>query len=153
MFNINLATASGVREVITRYGLQAKKKLGQHFLIDGHVLGKIISAAEIGPGDFVLEIGPGIGGMTQALAAVAGHVLAVELDKQLVPVLRLMFAEEKVTVVQGDILRLDLHQELLENKLISGAILTPRQSFALQNFATPLGKGVTPPSQANNLVG
>jgi 16S rRNA (adenine1518-N6/adenine1519-N6)-dimethyltransferase len=109
---VNLATVAGVREVTARYGLQAKKKLGQHFLIDGHVLGKIIAAADIKEGDTVLEIGPGIGSMTQALLKAGARVLAVELDKQLVPVLESQFAGEDFTVKQGDILRLDL-KELL----------------------------------------
>lgn len=108
MFNINLATAAGVREVVSRYGLQVKKKLGQHFLVDGHVLQKIIAAADIGACDLVLEIGPGIGGMTQALLAAGANVLAVELDKQLVPVLEELFIGQALTVVQGDILQLDL---------------------------------------------
>ncbi|MCL1882909.1 MAG: 16S rRNA (adenine(1518)-N(6)/adenine(1519)-N(6))-dimethyltransferase RsmA [Defluviitaleaceae bacterium] len=103
---INLASASGVKEIMSRYGLQAKKKLGQHFLVDGHVLSKIISG--VGVGDFVLEIGPGIGGMTQALLSAGAKVFAVELDKQLVPILEEMFADEDFTVVQGDILRMDL---------------------------------------------
>ncbi|MCL2224744.1 MAG: 16S rRNA (adenine(1518)-N(6)/adenine(1519)-N(6))-dimethyltransferase RsmA [Defluviitaleaceae bacterium] len=108
MTELNLATAAGVREVSARYGLLAKKKLGQHFLIDGHVLGKIIAAAEIGADDLVLEVGPGIGGMTQALLNAGASVLAVELDKQLVPILQVMFTGEKFTIVQGDILRVDL---------------------------------------------
>ncbi|MCL2578224.1 MAG: 16S rRNA (adenine(1518)-N(6)/adenine(1519)-N(6))-dimethyltransferase RsmA [Defluviitaleaceae bacterium] len=112
---INLATVAGVREVTARYGLMAKKKLGQHFLIDGHVLSKIISAADICADDTVLEIGPGIGGMTQALLAAGANVLAVELDKQLVPILSEMFAGENFTIVQGDILRVDL-TELLGDK-------------------------------------
>ena len=112
MTNLNLSTRAGVREVVERYGLQAKKKLGQHFLVDGHVLGKILAAADVGADDVVLEIGPGIGSMTQALAANAGHVIAVELDKSLVPVLEELFAGEPVTVVQGDILRMDLAELL-----------------------------------------
>ncbi|MDR0273608.1 MAG: 16S rRNA (adenine(1518)-N(6)/adenine(1519)-N(6))-dimethyltransferase RsmA [Clostridiales bacterium] len=111
---INLASAAGVREISARYGLQAKKKLGQHFLIDGHVLSKIIAAAKIERGDFVLEVGPGIGGMTQALLAAGANVLAVELDRQLVPVLENFFAGETVSFVQGDILRIDLKEILAE---------------------------------------
>jgi len=107
---INLATVAGVREITARYGLAAKKKLGQHFLIDGHVLSKIIAAADISAGDTVLEIGPGIGGMTQALLAAGANVLAVELDKQLVPVLSEIFENENFTIVQGDILRVDLSE-------------------------------------------
>jgi len=101
-----------VREVIDRHGLSAKKKLGQHFLVDGHVLDKILNAADVGAADAVLEIGPGIGGLTQGLVERAGHVVAVELDKQLIPILQNQFANDPVTVVQGDILRIDLPQIL-----------------------------------------
>jgi len=104
----NLSTRAGVRQVIERYGLQTKKKLGQHFLVDGHVLSKILAAANVSKDDLVLEIGPGIGSMTQALAANAGHVVAVELDKSLIPVLQELLAGEPVTIIQGDILRMNL---------------------------------------------
>jgi len=109
---INLASAAGVREITKRYNLQAKKKLGQHFLIDDHVVQKIILAAGVAPGDNVLEIGPGIGGMTQAILAAGAYVTAVELDKQLVPILSEMFAEENFRIHQGDILRVDLREIL-----------------------------------------
>ena len=103
-----LTTRAGVREVVERYGLAAKKKLGQHFLVDQHVLNKILNAADVGKDDVVLEIGPGIGGLTQGLLARAGHVVAVELDKQLVPILQTQFANEPFTLVHGDILQVDL---------------------------------------------
>ena len=86
--------------------------MGQHFLVDPFVLEKIIRAAEISENDVVLEVGPGLGAMTQALATNAFHVVAVELDKQLVPVLRELFEEQPVTVIQGDILRLDVRELL-----------------------------------------
>ena len=108
----HLTTRAGVRQVVEKYGLAAKKKLGQHFLVDGHVVDKILKAADVNQKDVVLEIGPGIGGLTQALASQAGHVVAVELDKQLVPILQTQFANAPVTIVQGDILRVDLHQIL-----------------------------------------
>ena len=97
-----------MREVITKYGLTAKKKLGQHFLVDEFVLEKIIHSANICDEDLVLEIGPGVGALTQALAKKAGHVLAVELDSTLVPILKEVFANDPVTIVQGDILKIDL---------------------------------------------
>lgn len=110
--NRYLTTRAGAREVIDRHGLAAKKKLGQHFLVDGHVLDKILNAADVDTGDVVLEIGPGIGGLTQGLIERAGHVVAVELDKQLVPILQNQFVRDPVTIVQGDILRVDLPQIL-----------------------------------------
>ena len=74
-------------EVLQKYQFHFAKKFGQNFLIDTHVLDKIIAAAEITKDDFVLEIGPGIGTMTQYLAQAAGKVIAVEIDKNLIPIL------------------------------------------------------------------
>jgi len=111
-----LITHAGVKSIISRYGLAPKKKLGQHFLVDNHVLEKILNAADVGEGDLVLEIGPGIGALTQGLISrvgSTGQVIAVELDKQLVPILEALFAGENLTVVQGDILRLDLGDILM----------------------------------------
>lgn len=108
----HLTTRAGVRAVIEKYGLAAKKKLGQHFLVDGHVLNKILNAANVTTSDVVLEIGPGIGGLTQALVQLAGHVVAVELDSQLVPVLESQFVGAPLTVVHEDILRVNLEKIL-----------------------------------------
>jgi len=136
MNNLDLSTRAGVRTVIERYGLSAKKKLGQHFLVDGHVLRKILAAAHVGADDLVLEIGPGIGSMTQALSARAGHVIAVELDKSLVPVLEELFADEPVTIVQGDILRMDL-RELL-SKGLSGLKTGTKSPDACSRLSSPV---------------
>ena len=114
----HLTTRAGVRAVVERYGLSAKKKLGQHFLVDGHVLDKILNAADIQAGDTVLEIGPGIGGLTQGLLERGAKVVAVELDKQLIPILQVQFADADFTLVQGDILQVDLNEILGECKNI-----------------------------------
>ena len=96
-------------ETIKKYGFDFQKKFGQNFLIDGRVLEKIMDAAEIGPEDCVLEIGPGIGTMTQYLAEAAGEVFAVEIDKNLLPILGETLAEyDNVTVVNEDILKVDI---------------------------------------------
>ena len=116
--NNHLTTRTGVRAVIEKHGLAAKKKLGQHFLVDGHVLDKILNAAEITPDDIVLEIGPGIGGLTQGLLNRGAHVVAVELDKQFIPILQSQFAGSPFTIVQGDILRVDLPQILAPYKTV-----------------------------------
>ncbi len=95
--------------VLNRYGFRFQKKYGQNFLIDSHVLDKIIDAAGIGPEDFVLEIGPGIGTLTQYLAEAAGEVVAVEIDPRLIPVLEDTLSEyQNVTVINEDILKVDL---------------------------------------------
>lgn len=96
-------------EVIQKYGFDFQKKFGQNFLIDSHVLEKIISAAGITKDDFVLEIGPGIGTMTQYLAEAAREVIAVEIDRNLIPILEETLADyDNVTVINQDVLKTDL---------------------------------------------
>lgn len=96
-------------EVLQKYDFVFQKKFGQNFLIDTHVLDKIVSAAEITKDDFVLEIGPGIGTMTQYLAYAAREVVAVEIDKALIPILEDTLQEySNVTVLNEDILKVDI---------------------------------------------
>ena len=96
-------------EVLQKYNFVFQKKFGQNFLIDEHVLDKIISAAGIGSDDFVVEIGPGIGTMTQYLAQAAGKVIAVEIDKNLIPILEdTLSGYDNVRVINEDVLKLDL---------------------------------------------
>lgn len=103
-------------EIIQKYEFAFQKKFGQNFLIDGHVLNKIIHAAGITEEDFVLEIGPGIGTMTQYLAEAAKRVLAVEIDRMLIPILEETLADyENVEVLNADILQLDI-KKLVEEK-------------------------------------
>lgn len=96
-------------EIIQKYGFVFQKKFGQNFLIDTHVLDKIIRAAGITKEDFVLEIGPGIGTMTQYLAEAAGSVCAVEIDRNLIPILSETLSDyENVSVLNEDILKVDV---------------------------------------------
>lgn len=96
-------------EVIKKYQFAFQKKFGQNFLIDAHVLEKIIAAADITKEDMVLEIGPGIGTMTQCLAEAAGRVTAVEIDRMLIPILRETLADcENVEIINEDILKVDI---------------------------------------------
>jgi 16S rRNA (adenine1518-N6/adenine1519-N6)-dimethyltransferase len=96
-------------EVLKKYQFNFQKKFGQNFLIDSHVLEKIIAAAEITKEDFVLEIGPGIGTLTQYLAEAAGHVTAVEIDDSLIPILAdTLSAYDNVDVIHEDVLKVDL---------------------------------------------
>lgn len=96
-------------EVIKKYDFAFQKKFGQNFLIDAHVLNKIIASADITKDDCVLEIGPGIGTMTQYLAEAAGKVVAVEIDRNLIPILSETLADyENVTVINEDVLKLDI---------------------------------------------
>ena len=98
-------------EIIQKYKFAFQKKFGQNFLIDTHVLDKIISAAGITKEDCVLEIGPGIGTMTQYLAEHAGRVVAVEIDTNLLPILdETLKGYDNVTVINNDILKLDINK-------------------------------------------
>lgn len=97
-------------ELIQKHQFVFQKKFGQNFLIDPHVLDKIIRAAQIEKEDVVLEIGPGIGTMTQCLAEAARQVLAVEIDDNLIPILQeTLKAYDNVKVIHGDILKVDIH--------------------------------------------
>lgn len=105
----NLGNPKNTIEIIQKYEFMFQKKFGQNFLIDTHVLEKIISAAGITKNDCVLEIGPGIGTMTQYLAENAEHVVAVEIDRNLIPILKETLADyDNVTVINEDILRVDI---------------------------------------------
>ncbi len=103
-------------EILQKYDFVFQKRFGQNFLIDPHVLEKIIAAADISKEDFVLEIGPGIGTMTQYLAEAAREVVAVEVDRSLIPILTQDTLKdwENVTVINEDILKVDLQQLVLE---------------------------------------
>lgn len=97
--------------VLNKYHFVFQKKFGQNFLIDTHVLDKIIRAAQITEEDFVLEIGPGIGTMTQYLAYAAREVCAVEIDRNLIPILEDTLKDyDNVTVLNEDILKVDIGQ-------------------------------------------
>ena len=98
-------------EVLQKYEFVFQKKFGQNFLIDTHVLDKIINAADITKDDFVLEIGPGIGTMPQYLACAAREVYAVEIDKALIPILEDTLSDySNVTVLNEDILKVDIRK-------------------------------------------
>ena len=97
--------------VMQKHGFTTQKKFGQNFLIDTHVLDKIIRAANITKDDMILEIGPGIGTMTQYLAEAAGKVIAVEIDKNLIPILEDTLSDyDNVRVINDDVLKVDLRK-------------------------------------------
>ena len=104
-----LGSPKNTIEIIQKYHFMFQKKYGQNFLIDTHVLDKIVRAAEVTKEDCVLEIGPGIGTMTQYLAENAGHVVAVEIDPNLIPILEETLADYgNVTLMNADILKVDI---------------------------------------------
>ena len=105
----NLGSPQNTIDVIQKHGFRFQKKYGQNFLIDTHVLDKIVSAAGVTKDDLVLEIGPGIGTMTQYLAEAAREVVAVEIDKNLIPILEETLSEyDNVTILNEDILKVDI---------------------------------------------
>lgn len=102
-------------EVLEKYRFHFQKRFGQNFLIDTSVLDRIVSAAGIGKDDCVLEIGPGIGTMTQYLAESAREIIAVEIDKNLIPILEDTLSEyENVSVINDDILKVDINRIVRE---------------------------------------
>lgn len=104
-----LGNPSGTIEVLQKYQFNFQKKYGQNFLIDPHVLDKIVRAADVTKEDCVLEIGPGIGTMTQYLAEQAKKVIAVEIDKNLIPILEdTLSSYSNVTIINEDILKVDM---------------------------------------------
>ena len=106
-----LASPTATSEIIKKYNFAFQKKFGQNFLIDGNVVSSIVDAADITKDDVVLEIGPGIGTMTQYLCERAKQVIAVEIDKMLIPILEETLSEyDNVEVINKDVLKLDLNE-------------------------------------------
>lgn len=107
----NLGIPQNTIEILQKYNFRTQKKYGQNFLIDTGVLNRIVDAAEITGEDCVLEIGPGVGTMTQYLAERAGEVVAVEIDKNLIPILKdTLSGYDNVTLINEDILKVDINQ-------------------------------------------
>lgn len=111
---MELSRPSAVKELLVRHGLQPSRSLGQNFLVDRNFLQKIVQAAAISPGDTVLEVGPGLGTLTQALALAGAQVLAIEKDRRLQPVLQEVLAGLPVQVTYADALQTDYRQLLAE---------------------------------------
>ncbi len=110
-----LGTPAATAEIIRKYGFSFQKKFGQNFLVDANILNKIVDSADIYKDDCVIEIGPGIGTLTQYLAESAGEVIAVEIDKNLIPILNeTLSGYENVTIINGDILKTDINKLVCE---------------------------------------
>lgn len=108
-----IASPQVTNHILHRFKLRADKKLGQNFLIDESVVRRIVEAAELTPEDTVLEVGPGIGTLTQGLAESGASVVAVELDKRLLPVLDVTLeGYDNVRIVNGDILQVDIMEQV-----------------------------------------
>jgi len=112
----HLGNPKSTVEVLERFNLTAQKRFGQNFLIDSNILDNIVKNALISEEDTVLEIGPGIGSLTERLCEAAGKVICVEIDKKMLPVLEHTLSEyENVTVINGDILKTDIKKLLEEH--------------------------------------
>lgn len=110
-----LGTPTATAAIIKRHGFGFQKKFGQNFLIDANILEKIMDSAEVTKEDCVVEIGPGIGTMTQYLAEKAREVIAVEIDKNLIPILEETLKEyENISIMNEDILKVDLNRLVQE---------------------------------------
>ncbi|MGL4362619.1 MAG: 16S rRNA (adenine(1518)-N(6)/adenine(1519)-N(6))-dimethyltransferase RsmA [Cellulosilyticaceae bacterium] len=110
-----IATPDGTKAVLNRYPFVFQKKFGQNFLINPKVLEQIVTAADITKDDCVIEIGPGIGSVTQALLENAGRVIAIEIDNQLIPILDEQFGKEPhFRLIHKDVLKVDLKQLIAE---------------------------------------
>lgn len=125
---------TSIKRELLEYGLFPKKRLGQHFFVDRNILDKVIRTAQVEKGDVVLEVGPGLGEMTLALARLAKHVIAVEIDPKLVEILKKKLADcPNVDVVKGDILTINFRKiDFLEGQKLKVVANLPYQ------ISTPL---------------
>ncbi len=111
-----IATGRRTKEIIEKYDFVFKKKFGQNFLIDTHVINKIINSAELNKDDLVIEIGPGIGSLTEEIVEQCGKLIAIEIDNNLIPILTEMFGDyENFELINEDVLKIDFNKLLEEN--------------------------------------
>lgn len=112
-----LGNPTNTIKILEKYGFSFQKKYGQNFLIDSNIIKKIVQEAGVKKDDFVLEIGPGIGTMTQILCENAREVVAVEIDKKLIPILTqdTLSFYDNITIINEDILKLDINKLILEH--------------------------------------
>ena len=116
-----ISTYSKTSEIIKKHSFQVKKYYGQNFLIDRHVVNKIIAGSGVCADDFVIEIGPGIGGLTQRLAPLAKYITAVEIDKNLIPILEDNFSNyDNVDILNQDILKTDI-EDIIKSRGFANA--------------------------------
>ena len=119
-----LGNPARTAEVLNKFGISAQKRYGQNFLIDSNILEKIVKSAGITKDDTVLEIGPGIGTLTQHIANAAGKVICVEIDTKMIPVLEYTLSEfDNVTVINQDILKADIKGILAEHGAESAKVV------------------------------
>ena len=107
---------SDISHLLETHGLAPRRAFGQNFVVDPNTVRRIARLADVGPGDFVLEIGAGLGSLTLALAETGAHIVAIEIDKGLIPILEETLADyDNVTIINEDVLKVDL-KKLIEEK-------------------------------------
>ncbi len=117
-----LSSHRATKSVVEKHGFKFSKSLGQNFLIDDNVIDRILQGARLSEGDKIIEVGPGIGTLTREMGKVADKVVAIEIDKTLIPILRETLDEfENIEVINQDILKVDVEQ-LVEEKLSGGPV-------------------------------
>ncbi len=121
VFKINnlekIATGKKTKEIVEKYDFVFKKKFGQNFLIDTHVINKIVGSANLTKDDLVIEIGPGIGSLTEDMIEQCGKLIAIEIDTNLIPILTEVFSEyDNFELINEDVLKIDFNQLLEANK-------------------------------------
>ncbi len=132
----DLMRSGGTMDVLRRFDFTARKKYGQNFLIDNNILDRIIEASGVSKDDFVIEIGPGLGSMTERLCQAAGRVAAVEIDSELIPILSETLAPfDNVTLLNQDILKTDISELVRENctPVVQDCLLGEEESDSLGN--------------------
>lgn len=118
---MKLYSPATISEVRKKYGFQFSKSLGQNFLTDKNIIDKIIEKSMIGKGDLVIEIGPGIGVLTAAASEVAGKVIAIEIDRNLIPILKETLSDyDNIEIINSDVLKTDFTTLLEQNEEING---------------------------------
>lgn len=122
---MKLYSPATINEIKHKHGFKLSKSLGQNFLTDKNIIDKIVEDSIIGKGDLVIEIGPGIGVLTAAAAEAAGKVVAVEIDRNLIPILKeTLSGYDNIEIINGDILKTDLKEILEQNREINGQKVT-----------------------------
>ncbi|MCC0662857.1 16S rRNA (adenine(1518)-N(6)/adenine(1519)-N(6))-dimethyltransferase RsmA [Clostridioides sp. ZZV15-6597] len=117
-----LSSHSATKEVVKKHNFKFSKSLGQNFLIDSNIIDKILDGARVTEGDNIIEVGPGIGTLTREMGKVAEKVVAIEIDKNLIPILKDTLSDlENIEVINQDILKVDI-QELIKDKLNGGPV-------------------------------